>query len=222
MNKKERILLFIPMYNCEKQIPRVLRQLRPRICSYLSEVIIVNNRSTDDGEAVVSAFLKELSLPVRVKLLRNDENYGLGGSHKVAFRYALENGIVDFGNEPSFHIPWLFAYVGRGDLVEKWAGEVAKLFGEELPGDNDSGAMSSLYVFLKLGFFPIAGQDVYIMHGSAYPEIRIALGGGKAFAIRSVGCGNVKSVTLNGVPHDPLFLRHGEIMSGGELVFVRK
>ena len=137
-------------------------------------------------------------------------------------RYALENGIVDFGNEPSFHIPWLFAYVGRGDLVAKWADAVAGLFkGDELPGDNDSGAMSSLYVFLKLGIFPIVGQDVYIMHGSAYPEIKIALDGGKTFTIRSVGCGSVKSATLNGVPHDPLFLRHGEIVSGGELVFVR-
>ena len=137
--------------------------------------------------------------------------------------YALENGIVDFGNEPSFHIPWLFAYVGRKDLVAKWTGAVAELFGgDELPGDNDSGAMSSLYVFLKLGFFPIAGQDVYIMHGSAYPEISIALNDGKTFVIRSVGSGNVSSVTLNGIPHDPLFLRHGEIKSGGELVFFRK
>ena len=141
----------------------------------------------------------------------------------MRLRYALENGIVDFGNEPSFHIPWLFAYVGRGELVAKWTGAVARLFkGDELPGDNDSGAMSSLYVFLKLGFFPIAGQDIYIMHGSAYPEIRIALDGGKTFVIRSVGNGSVKSVTLNGIPHDPLFLRHGEIKSGGELAVVRE
>ena len=42
--------------------------------------------------------------------------------------YALENGIVDFGNEPGFHVPWLFAYVGRGDLLAKWSHEVAKLF----------------------------------------------------------------------------------------------
>jgi len=143
-------------------------------------------------------------------------------SFRERLRYALENRIVDFGNEPSFHIPWLFAYVGRGDLVAKWAGAVAELFGgDELPGDNDSGAMSSLYVFLKLGFFPIAGQDIYIMHGSAYQEVSIALDGGKTFVIRSVGSGGVKSVTLNGVPHDPLFLHHGEIMSGGELLFVR-
>ena len=137
--------------------------------------------------------------------------------------YALENGIVDFGNEPGFLVPWLFAYVGRGDLAAKGAHEVAKLFaGDDLPGDNDSGAMSALYVFLKLGFFPVAGQDTYIMHGCAYPRIEIKLSRGKTFVIRAVGGGSaVKAVMLNGHPHDPLFLRHSEIASGGELVFVK-
>jgi putative alpha-1,2-mannosidase len=146
---------------------------------------------------------------------------------KDAFRdrvsYALENGLVDFGNEPGFLVPWLFAYVDRGDLAAKGAREVVKLFaGDDLPGDNDSGAMSALYVFLKLGFFPVAGQDLYIMHGCAYPRIDIKLPGGKRFVIRATGSGDaVKAVTLNGKPHDPLFLRHSEIASGGELVFVK-
>lgn len=89
MNK---ILLFIPMYNCEKQITRVLGQLAGEVCSYLSEVIIINNRSTDHGETVVKNYLSEHDLTVKVSLLRNDDNYGLGGSHKVAFGYAVDNG----------------------------------------------------------------------------------------------------------------------------------
>ncbi|SFN78350.1 Glycosyl transferase family 2 [Pseudobutyrivibrio sp. UC1225] len=87
-----KILLFIPMYNCEKQIVRVLGQLTDEVCGYLSEVLVINNRSTDNGEQVVQDYLKEHQLPVKVSLLRNDDNYGLGGSHKVAFNYAIENG----------------------------------------------------------------------------------------------------------------------------------
>ena len=37
-------------------------------------------------------YLSEHDLPVKVSLLRNDDNYGLGGSHKVAFGYAVDNG----------------------------------------------------------------------------------------------------------------------------------
>jgi len=86
-----KILLFIPMYNCEKQIPRVLDQLTDDVISYLSEVIIINNQSTDQGEQVVWQYLTSHSLSVPVSLLRNDQNYGLGGSHKVAFDYAIKN-----------------------------------------------------------------------------------------------------------------------------------
>lgn len=87
-----KILLFIPMYNCEKQITRVLGQLTQEVCSYLDEVIVINNRSTDAGEEAVIGYLKSHEFPLKISLLRNDENYGLGGSHKVAFRYAVENG----------------------------------------------------------------------------------------------------------------------------------
>ncbi len=86
----DRILLFIPAYNCEKQIVRVLGQLDPEIMHYITEVIVVNNRSTDDTEAAVKRFMERQS-DFPVKLLRNHENYGLGGSHKVAFAYAMEH-----------------------------------------------------------------------------------------------------------------------------------
>lgn len=86
----DRILLFIPMYNCEKQITRVLGQLDKEILKYITEVIVVNNRSTDHGEeAAVDYCRQHPDLPVKV--FRNNENYGLGGSHKVAFQYAVKN-----------------------------------------------------------------------------------------------------------------------------------
>lgn len=87
----EKILLFIPMYNCEKQIVRVLEQINDENEKYLSEIIIINNRSTDNGEKIVEKFLKKRKFNIKVKLLRNNENYNLGGSHKVAFNYAIEN-----------------------------------------------------------------------------------------------------------------------------------
>ena len=87
---KDRILLFIPAYNCEKQIVRVLAQLDWEVMSYIDDVIVVNNRSTDDTEQAVLSFISEHpNMPV--KLLRNHDNYGLGGSHKVAFDYAIKN-----------------------------------------------------------------------------------------------------------------------------------
>lgn len=88
MNK---VLLFIPAYNCEKQIVRVLGQLDAGVMRRISQVIVVNNLSTDGTEEAVKRFIA-LHPDIPVKLLRNRENYGLGGSHKVAFSYAKEYG----------------------------------------------------------------------------------------------------------------------------------
>ena len=87
----ERFLVFIPAYNCEKQVPRVLNQLLDRqVAAMVTECIVVNNRSTDGTEAAVQSWMQaHPQAPVR--LLRNDQNYGLGGSHKVAFQYAVQH-----------------------------------------------------------------------------------------------------------------------------------
>ena len=85
-----KILLFIPMYNCEKQITRVLSQIKEDNIHYFSEILVVNNISTDNGEQAIIDYAKNHpELPI--KLLRNNNNYGLGGSHKVAFQYCLDN-----------------------------------------------------------------------------------------------------------------------------------
>ncbi len=88
---KDRILLFIPAYNCEKQVVRVLSQLQPDIMEYIDEVLVINNRSTDGTEEAVREY-KALHPELPLKILRNEKNYGLGGSQKVAFLYALEHG----------------------------------------------------------------------------------------------------------------------------------
>ena len=89
--KSDKILVFIPAYNCEKQLPRVLAQLDHVIMSYITDVIIVNNCSIDGTvEAAKNYLCSHPEIPC--KILNNNENYNLGGSHKVAFQYAIKNG----------------------------------------------------------------------------------------------------------------------------------
>lgn len=88
---QDRILLFIPAYNCEKQIARVLEGIKGESAGFFERIIVVNNRSTDNTEAAALEFKKN-NPSMDVRVLRNHENYGLGGSHKVAFKYAIDNG----------------------------------------------------------------------------------------------------------------------------------
>lgn len=88
----DKILIFIPVYNCAPQIPRVLAQLRdPAVSALFHGVICVDNRSKDDTLAIAQEAMETVPLPFRA-VLRNDDNYGLGGSHKVAIEHALAHG----------------------------------------------------------------------------------------------------------------------------------
>jgi len=88
-----KLLLFIPAFNCARQVVRVLEQLDPQVMAHIQRVLLVDNRSTDDTvEAVLEWVQRHPGLPL--VLLRNDANHSLGGSHKVAFDHALQNGFT--------------------------------------------------------------------------------------------------------------------------------
>lgn len=117
MKKKDKILLWIPMYNCERQIVRVLEQLKGESEKYLDKVIIVNNRSTDQGEQAVIQYLRMNQFHFPIELLRNDKNYGLGGSHKVAFRYAIDHHydyIITLHGDDQGHISDILPWIKKG------------------------------------------------------------------------------------------------------------
>lgn len=89
---KEKLLVFIPAYNCSSQIGRVLDQVEAGwVQQAVAQVIVIDNLSTDKTLACVAHRIRARSDDY-IQLLRNDLNYGLGGSHKVAFQYALEHG----------------------------------------------------------------------------------------------------------------------------------
>jgi glycosyltransferase involved in cell wall biosynthesis len=86
----ERMMVFIPAYNCARQISRVLAQFTPDIQRRFKEIVVIDNCSSDGTrETALSAFEKIEGC--KTTLLQNHQNYGLGGSHKVAFHYALAN-----------------------------------------------------------------------------------------------------------------------------------
>jgi putative alpha-1,2-mannosidase len=129
------------------------------------------------------------------------------------------------GNEPGFLTPYLYIWAGRPDkTAEHVRAIIAKSYHaglDGLPGNDDSGAMSSWYAFGQMGVFPNAGQDVYLIGSPAYPQTTLHLAGGKEFIIeaRNLSAENIYVVaaTLNGQPLDRAWLRHGEIAAGGRL-----
>jgi glycosyltransferase involved in cell wall biosynthesis len=84
------ILLFIPAYNCEKQIVRVLEKITPEVLEHVAEILVVDNGSKDATREVAKEKLKHFT-DTKATLVQNNANYSLGGSIKVAMNYALHN-----------------------------------------------------------------------------------------------------------------------------------
>jgi putative alpha-1,2-mannosidase len=79
-------------------------------------------------------------------------------------------------------------------------------------------------VFTALGFYPVTpGSDEYAIGRPFVSRAAIHLGQGRTFTISAAPLDDahpyVGAVTLNGKPLDRTYLRHGEIVAGGELHF---
>ena len=134
-------------------------------------------------------------------------------------------GRYDVGNEPGFLTPYLYIWAGRHDkTAERVRQIVAKNFHSGrngLPGNDDSGAMSSWYAFGMMGFFPNAGQDAYLIGSPQVSQVTLHLDGGDlVIEAQNFSPKNpyVVAVELNGRPLNRAWFRHEDIVHGGRLV----
>ncbi|MHC1776831.1 MAG: GH92 family glycosyl hydrolase [Lentimicrobium sp.] len=132
------------------------------------------------------------------------------------------------GNEPSHHVPYLYTYAGAPWKTQQRVHQIMdNLYDASpggLPGNDDCGQMSAWYIFSALGFYPVCpGSNEYVLGSPSVSEAKLNLENGKAFSIKALNLssGNifVKSIKLNGKPYTKLYIRHEDIMAGGEMVF---
>jgi predicted alpha-1,2-mannosidase len=139
---------------------------------------------------------------------------------------AFDKSLYNHNNEPDFLAAFLYIHAGRPDLT---AQRVRHILATEyftgsggLPGNDDSGAMSSWYVWAAIGLYPNAGQPFYYIGSPLFPRSTINIEGGRSFVIEAPETSTnnlyVQSATINGRALDRAWLKHEEIAGGGRLV----
>jgi predicted alpha-1,2-mannosidase len=132
------------------------------------------------------------------------------------------------GNEPSHHVAYLYAWTAQPWKTQSRVHEIMDKMYKNKPdglcGNDDCGQMSAWYVFSAMGFYPVCpGTDEYVFGSPNALKTTIYLENGKTFTIKAPALNAknvyVKSVTLNGKPYYKAFIRHQDIMEGGELLF---
>ena len=153
---------------------------------------------------------------------------------KEAFQRRLdlffERGRYNVGNEPSFLTPCLYHWLGRPDLsTQRIRQIIADNYSDTpdgLPGNDDSGAMSSWLAFHMMGLYPNVGQDYYLLNIPLLNGYTLSLPNGKILRVKQIEKSRLSrpfTVSLNGCELKDARITHKELMQGGELVFlVRK
>lgn len=150
---------------------------------------------------------------------------------EAAFKNRLDTffdtKLYNVANEPSFLTPCLYHWIGKpylsSDRIHTIIKENFNTSHEGLPGNDDSGAMSSWLAFHMMGLYPNAGQPYYLLNTPLITETAIQLENGKQFKItakkRSDKNKYIKSALLNGKPYNKAWILHDDIAKGGELIF---
>ena len=89
---QKRILIFIPAYNVEKQILRVLKKMPILLLNeHFIRILIIEDCSKDNTKKIIEDYIKANANNNLIRLIKNEKNYGYGDVQKIAFNYALKN-----------------------------------------------------------------------------------------------------------------------------------
>ena len=154
---------------------------------------------------------------------------------EMAAGYALHR-FEGLNNEPDMEAPWAYHYAGRPDRTAQIVqSALAWQFGTGpggLPGNDDSGGLSSWYVWASLGLFPVAGQNLFLVNAPAFERATLRVGeqefvietsGHRELPIGADGVDRdppvqyVQSATLNGRPLHAAHLSGTDVHRGGRL-----
>jgi len=133
------------------------------------------------------------------------------------------------GNEPSHHLAYLYDYAGEPWRTQDRLRQIVESQYRPTPsglvGNDDLGQMSAWLIFTSLGFYPVApGSNEYVIGRPFVDRAVLHLPNDRTLTVvaENLSPSNafIQSITLNGKPLTRTFVRHEELMSGGELHFV--
>lgn len=132
------------------------------------------------------------------------------------------------GNEPSHHIPYLYAWTAEPWKTQQWLRTIMnQMYRNDirgLGGNDDCGQMSAWFIFSALGFYPVCpGTDQYVLGAPYVPYADVTLSNGKHIIVKAPKVSDrnryVHRVLVNGKPYSRLFLTHRQLTDGCEIEF---
>ncbi len=166
-------------------------------------------------------------MDTRLDIAGGKENYAKLLDRFFGFTHAedVSGRFEGFNNETDMETPYAYYYADRHDRVcEVVAAGTEYMFTEGrggIPGNNDSGGLTSLYMWNAMGIFPASGQDLMFIGTPRLNGAVLHMGNGRDFTISREGKGiYVKKAILNGMKLEKMSFPASEMMKGGTLKLI--
>lgn len=133
------------------------------------------------------------------------------------------------GNEPSHNTIYMYNFVGRPTMTQKYVKQVMDDFYTDerdgYSGNEDCGQMSAWAVMSSLGFYPATpASGYYVLGVPRFSQVTLNMENGKQFTVIAKKLSDkncfVKSVKLNGKALKRSYIFYEEVAQGGTLEFV--
>lgn len=159
----------------------------------------------------------------------------MGGQKRFVnkLQMVFDKGYYDPANEPDIAYPYLFSYF-KGEewrtqkLVKELLAKHYTTKPDGLPGNEDTGTMSSWAIFSMMGFYPdCPGVPEYTLTTPTFDKITIKLdpaywGTDKLLIRKEGGDGYIDQIRLGGKKYSKYRLTHEDLIHAGEITFVCK
>lgn len=155
----------------------------------------------------------------------NVDGYGFE-IHEMSEMAALEFGQLAISNQPSFHYPFLFSYIGKPEMAQPLLKQLmTQAFNASptgYPGDEDNGSMAGWYIFNSLGFYPVTpGSGEYVIGMPLVSKATVHLSNGEKLVIKASPNYPqqqfLHETKRNNDVHRKLFFDHSDLMNGGTI-----
>lgn len=131
-------------------------------------------------------------------------------------------------NEPDLQSPWFYDYLGQPYKTQQVVRAAMDTYNQRpdgLPGNDDTGTMSSWFVLASIGMYHVTpGVPAWELNSPSFETVRLHLGSpNKVFTINAPGSSllnkYIQSATLGGARFNRPYLTSCELRPGGNLAY---